>query len=63
MINQLKIFDIYIESEIEDLEGVILQTPGREVENIRPGNVERSLYSDILNCPVTNNTTNPFAAK
>ncbi len=45
-------FDICIESEIGQLEGVILHAPGLEVENMTPGNVERALYSDILNLAV-----------
>lgn len=39
-------------SEIGELEGVILHTPGREVENMTPTNAERALYSDILNLSV-----------
>jgi arginine deiminase len=41
-----------VKSEIGDLEGVILHTPGPEVENMTPQNAERALYSDILNLPV-----------
>jgi len=41
-----------IRSEIGELEGVILHTPGHEVENMTPKNAERSLYSDILNLSV-----------
>lgn len=43
---------INIESEIGELEGVILHTPGSEVENMTPENAERALYSDILNLSV-----------
>ena len=43
---------IDIRSEIGTLEGVILHTPGPEVENMTPKNAERALYSDILNLPV-----------
>lgn len=43
---------IQIESEIGKLEGVILHTPGSEVENMTPENAERALYSDILNLSV-----------
>ena len=39
-------------SEIGDLESVIIHTPGQEVENMTPQNVERALYSDILNLNV-----------
>ena len=41
-----------IYSEIGKLEGVILHTPGREVEEMTPENAERALYSDILNLSV-----------
>ena len=43
---------VNIRSEIGELEGVILHTPGHEVENMTPKNAERSLYSDILNLSV-----------
>lgn len=43
---------INVNSEIGVLNGVILHTPGKEVENMTPGNVERALYSDILNLSV-----------
>jgi len=43
---------IDVTSEIGELEGVILHTPGPEVENMTPKNAERALYSDILNLPV-----------
>ena len=45
---------IAINSEIGNLEGVIIHTPGSEVENMTPGNAERALYSDILNLSVVN---------
>ena len=41
-----------IYSEIGHLEGVLIHTPGQEVENMTPENVERALYSDILNLAV-----------
>lgn len=44
--------EININSEIGELEGVILHTPGPEVENMTPENAERALYSDILNLSV-----------
>lgn len=40
---------INISSEIGRLNGVIVHTPGAEVENMTPENAERALYSDILN--------------
>ena len=43
---------IDLKSEIGDLEGVVLHTPGPEVENMTPQNAERALYSDILNLSV-----------
>ncbi len=43
---------VQIESEIGELEGVIIHTPGNEVENMTPENAERALYSDILNLSV-----------
>ncbi len=43
---------VSINSEIGELEGVILHTPGAEVENMTPENAQRALYSDILNLNV-----------
>ncbi len=39
-------------SEFGQLEGVIVHTPGQEVEEMTPENAERALYSDILNLSV-----------
>lgn len=39
-------------SEIGELDGVIIHTPGLEVEEMTPENAERALYSDILNLSV-----------
>lgn len=44
--------DILVNSEIGKLEGVIVHTPGHEVENMTPASAERALYSDILNLTV-----------
>lgn len=41
--------NVDVRSEIGQLEGVILHTPGPEIENMTPENAERALYSDILN--------------
>ena len=41
-----------VHSEIGKLEGVIIHTPGSEVENMTPENAERALYSDILNLSI-----------
>ncbi len=43
---------VNVRSEIGELEGVIIHTPGSEVENMTPENAERALYSDILNLSV-----------
>lgn len=43
---------INVSSEIGELQGVIIHTPGHEVENMTPLNAERALYSDILNLAV-----------
>jgi arginine deiminase len=43
---------VEVSSEIGVLEGVILHTPGHEVENMTPENAQRALYSDILNLSV-----------
>ncbi len=40
-----------IESEIGRLQGVILHTPGTEIERMTPENAHAALYSDILNLP------------
>jgi len=44
--------NVGVSSEIGLLEGVILHTPGHEVENMTPENAQRALYSDILNLSV-----------
>ena len=43
---------IEVNSEIGKLEAVILHEPGPEVENMTPRNVQRALYSDILNLSI-----------
>ncbi len=48
-------------SEIGTLDGVILHTPGPEIENMTPDNAERALYSDILNLAVATEEYNQFA--
>jgi arginine deiminase len=42
----------FVNSEFGKLEGVIIHTPGPEVENMTPENAERALYSDILNLSI-----------
>lgn len=45
-------FKVEVSSEIGLLEGVVIHTPGHEVENMTPENAQRALYSDILNLSV-----------
>ena len=52
--------NVGVSSEIGVLKGVILHTPGHEVENMTPENAERALYSDILNLSVANKEYLPF---
>lgn len=47
-------------SEFGRLEGVIVHTPGLEVEEMTPENAERALYSDILNLSVAANEYSVF---
>ncbi len=49
-----KQYNIRVNSEIGELEAVILHKPGKEVENMKPENANRALYSDILNVEVAN---------
>ncbi len=49
-----------IYSEIGPLQGVVIHSPGNEVENMTPDNAERALYSDILNLCVARNEYNQF---
>lgn len=51
---------IGVSSEIGKLEGVIIHTPGVEVENVTPLNVERALYSDLLNLTVAKKEYSQF---
>ena len=43
---------IDVQSEIGRLNAVLLHRPGHEVENMTPRNVQRALYSDILNLSI-----------
>jgi len=52
--------NVGVSSEIGVLNGVIVHTPGHEVENMTPENAERALYSDILNLSVANKEYIPF---
>lgn len=49
-----------VNSEIGKLEGVVLHTPGSEVENMTPETVQKALYSDILNLEVANHEYDQF---
>ncbi len=51
---------VNVNSEIGKLEGVIVHTPGAEVENMTPENAERALYSDILNLEIALPEYNSF---
>ncbi|MGF7140861.1 arginine deiminase [Roseimarinus sediminis] len=52
--------NVAINSEIGVLEGVVLHTPGQEVEKMTPENAERALYSDILNLSVAHEEYRQF---
>ncbi|MDA3820630.1 MAG: arginine deiminase family protein [Candidatus Delongbacteria bacterium] len=54
-------FKIRLNSEIGKLNGVILHTPGAEVQNMTPENAERALYSDILNLKVAQDEYNQLS--
>ena len=51
---------VQIASEIGVLEGVVLHTPGGEVENMTPKTVQKALYSDILNLNVAGSEYSQF---
>ena len=46
------ILKINVNSEIGELNAVLLHTPGAEVENMTPKMAQRALYSDILNLSI-----------
>ena len=52
--------DIRVNSEIGKLKAVIIHSPGPEVESMIPDNVERALYSDILNLAVASKEYSQF---
>jgi arginine deiminase len=60
MHSQEKTFKVDIRSEIGELEGVIIHTPGPEVENMTPDSSHKALYSDILNLSVALKEFNQF---
>ena len=47
-----EIIKVNVHSEIGKLNGVILHSPGEEVENMTPETATRALYSDILNLAI-----------
>jgi len=51
---------VNVTSEIGKVEGIIIHTPGSEVENMTPQNAERALYSDILNLSVAGKEYSSF---
>jgi len=52
--------DINVNSEIGELEAVIIHSMGSEVENMTPQNAERALYSDILSLAVSQKEYSQF---
>ncbi|MCF8306946.1 MAG: hypothetical protein K9G57_11100 [Ignavibacteriales bacterium] len=54
--------EVAVNSEIGKLGGVIIHTPGDEVENMTPKNAERALYSDILNLAVAGEEYSVFSS-
>ena len=51
---------VYVDSEVGELEAVIIHTMGSEVENMTPQNAERALYSDILSLSVAQSEYSRF---
>lgn len=51
---------VNVNSEIGELEAVIIHSPGPELENMNPSNAERALYSDILNLAVASREYDEF---
>ncbi len=49
-----------VNSEIGEIEAVIIHSPGPEVEKMTPSTAERALYSDILNLPVASREYSQF---
>ena len=52
---------IEINSEIGELEGVILHTPGIEIESMTPSNIQQALYSDLLNLNIASKEYSNFS--
>jgi len=53
--------NIQVNSEIGHLEGVILHTPGTEIEQMIPDNIHEALYSDLLNLNIASKEYATFA--
>ncbi len=51
---------IEVNSEIGHLEGVILHTPGEEIEQMVPDNIHEALYSDLLNVDIASREYSDF---
>ena len=51
---------IQVESEIGKLNGVIIHTPGIEIEKMTPENAGKALYSDLLNLSVVQKEYSQF---
>ena len=52
---------IQVNSEIGELEGVILHTPGIEIELMTPSSIEEALYSDLLNLNIAQKEYSNFS--
>lgn len=52
---------IEVNSEIGELEGVILHTPGVEIESMTPSNIQQALYSDLLNLNIASKEYSNFS--
>ena len=50
--SERNVLKIDVQSEIGELNAVLLHKPGAEVENMTPQNAQRALYSDILNLSI-----------
>lgn len=51
---------IEVNSEIGRLDGVILHTPGIEIEQMTPMNIQEALYSDLLNLRIAKKEYSAF---
>lgn len=52
---------VEVNSEIGRLEGVVLHTPGIEIERMIPDNIHEALYSDLLNLRIAQKEYGKFA--